>query len=167
MSDSLLTHGLYSPWNSPEQNTGVGSLSLLQGIFPTQGSNSGLPHYRWILHQLSHRGSPRILEWVAYPFSNRSSQPRNWTRSPALHTDSLPTELWGKHIIYTHIYIKIWQTPHRHVKCIHQYEWGLNSEKDSTPTGPTLMAEWWRIDAFELWCWKRLLRVPWTARRSN
>ena len=56
-----------------------GSLSLLQGIFPTQGSNPGLPHCRWILCQLSHKGSPRILEWVAYPFSTRSSQPRNQT----------------------------------------------------------------------------------------
>ena len=43
-----------SPWNSPGQNTGVGSLSLLQGIFPTQGLNSGLPHCRQILYQLSH-----------------------------------------------------------------------------------------------------------------
>ena len=63
----------YSPWNSPGQNTGVGCLSLLQGIFPTQGSNPGLPHCRRILYHLSHRGSPRILEWVAYPFCNRSS----------------------------------------------------------------------------------------------
>ena len=57
MSDSLRPHGLYSPWNSPAQNTGVGSLSLLQGIFPTQGSNLGLPHCRWIPYQLSHRGA--------------------------------------------------------------------------------------------------------------
>ena len=55
---TLRHHGLYSPWNSPGQNTGVGSLSLLQGIFPTQGSNPGLPHCRWILYQLSHKGSP-------------------------------------------------------------------------------------------------------------
>ena len=55
VSDSLRPHGLYSPWNSPGQNTGVGSLSLLQGIFPTQGSNPRLPHYRWILYQLSHQ----------------------------------------------------------------------------------------------------------------
>ena len=48
----------YSPWNSPEQNTGVGSLSLLQVIFPTQGSNPGLPYYRRILYQLSFKGSP-------------------------------------------------------------------------------------------------------------
>ena len=79
MSDSLQPHGLYSPWNSPGQNTGVGSLSLLQGIFPTQGSNPGLPHCKWILSQLSHKGSPRILEWVAYPFSSGSSRPRNQT----------------------------------------------------------------------------------------
>ena len=71
---------LYSPWNSPGQNTGVGSLSLLQGIFLNQGSNPGLPHSRWIPYQLSHEGSPRILEWVAYPFSRGSSQPRNQTR---------------------------------------------------------------------------------------
>ena len=50
---TLWPHGLYSPWNSPSQNTGVGSLSLLQGIFPTQGLNPGLPHCRWILYQLS------------------------------------------------------------------------------------------------------------------
>ena len=52
----LQPHGLYGPWNSPGQNTRVG-LSLLQGIFPTQGSNPSLPHYRWIRYQLSHRKS--------------------------------------------------------------------------------------------------------------
>ena len=117
VSYSLRAHGLY-PWNSPGQSTEVGSLSLLQGIFPTQGMNSGLPHCRWILYQLSHKGSPkttgvgslsllqgifptqgskpglphcsgfftswatreapRILKWVAYSFSSRFSQPRNW-----------------------------------------------------------------------------------------
>ena len=51
---------LYSPWNSPGQSTGVGSLSLLQGVFPTQGSNPGLLHCRQILYQLSHKGSPVI-----------------------------------------------------------------------------------------------------------
>ena len=117
MSNSLQPLGLYSPWNSPSQNTGVGSLSLLQRIFPeikprshtlqvdtwpakpqrkprntgvgslcllqqifpTQGMNPGLPHCRLILYQLSHKGSPRILEWVAYPFSSGSAQPRNQT----------------------------------------------------------------------------------------
>ena len=51
-----------SPWNSPGQNTGVGSLSLLQGIFPTQGLNPGLPHYRWILYQLSPKRSPLLAK---------------------------------------------------------------------------------------------------------
>ena len=77
--DSLWPHGLYSPWSSPSQNTGVGSLSLLQGIFPTQGSNHDLLHYRQILYHLSHKGSPRILESVAYIFSKESSRPRNLT----------------------------------------------------------------------------------------
>ena len=58
VSDSLQPHGLYSPWNSPGQNTGVGSLSLLQEVFPTQGLNPGLPHYRPILYQLSLKGGP-------------------------------------------------------------------------------------------------------------
>ena len=70
VSDCLRPHGLGSPWNSPGQDTGVRSLSLLQGIFPTQDSNSnpGLPHCKWILNQLSHKGSPRILEWIPIPF---------------------------------------------------------------------------------------------------
>ena len=54
VSDPLWPHRLYSPWNSPGQNTGVGSLSLLQGIFPTQGLKPGLPYCRRILYQLSH-----------------------------------------------------------------------------------------------------------------
>ena len=65
--------------DSPGKNTGVGCQALLQGIFPTQGSNPVLPHFRWILYWLSYLGNPRTLEWVDYPFSRRSSQPRNWT----------------------------------------------------------------------------------------
>ena len=57
VSDSLPPHGLYSPWNSPGQNTEVGSRSLLQGIFPTQGSNPGLLPLGQILYHLSHKGS--------------------------------------------------------------------------------------------------------------
>ena len=64
MSDSLWPHGLYNPWNSPGQNTGVGSHSFLQGIFPTQESNPGLPHCGRILFQLSHQGSPAHIEWM-------------------------------------------------------------------------------------------------------
>ena len=61
VSDSLWPHGLYSPVYSPGQNTGVGSLSLLQGIFPTQVSNPGLLHCRRILYLLSRKGRPRML----------------------------------------------------------------------------------------------------------
>ena len=50
--------GLYSPWNSPGQNAGVGSYSLLQGILPTQGLNLGLPHYRQIRYYLSNQRIP-------------------------------------------------------------------------------------------------------------
>ena len=92
MSDSLRLHGLYSPWNSPGQNAGVGSLSLLQGIFPTQVLNPGLPHCRQILYQLSHLGSPRILEWVAYPSSADLPDPGIELGFPAWQIDSLPTE---------------------------------------------------------------------------
>ena len=75
-----------TPWtiqsmefSRPDYWSGV-AFPLLQGIFPTQGSNSGLPYGRQILYQLSHQGGPRILEWVAYPFSSRSSRPRNRTK---------------------------------------------------------------------------------------
>ena len=91
LSGSLQPHGLYSSWNSPGETVGVGSCSLLQGIFPTQGLNLGLLHCRRIYH-LSHLGSLRILEWVTYPFSSRSSRPR----VSALQVDSLPAELPGK-----------------------------------------------------------------------
>ena len=62
MSNTLRRHGLYSLWNSPGRNTGVGILSLLQGIFPTQGSNPGLLHCRWILYQLRNQGSPERVK---------------------------------------------------------------------------------------------------------
>ena len=94
MSDSLRPLGLYSPWNFPGQNTEVSSLSVLQGVFPTQGSNPGLPHCRRILYQLSHKGSPGILKWVTYAFSSGSSQPRNRTGVSCIAGDSLPIELW-------------------------------------------------------------------------
>ena len=66
--------------DSPGKNTGIGCHALLQGIFPTEGLNPHLPHCRGFFYLLSHKGSPRLLEWVAYPFSKGSSQPRNWTR---------------------------------------------------------------------------------------
>ena len=85
-----------SPQNSPDQNTGGDSLFLLQGIFPTQGSNPGLPNCKQILYQLSHKGSPRILEWVAYSFPSGSSGLGIELGSPELQVDYLPSELSGK-----------------------------------------------------------------------
>ena len=66
MSTSLRPHGLYSLWNSPGQNTGVGSLFHLQGIVPIQVSNPGLLHCRQILYQMSHTGSP----YISHQFSH-------------------------------------------------------------------------------------------------
>ena len=73
-TDSLPTKSPGKP-----KKTGVGSLPFLQGNFPTQGSNPGHSHCWWILYQLSHKGSPRMLEWVACPFPSESSQPRSRT----------------------------------------------------------------------------------------
>jgi len=69
--------GSYVPGDSLGKNTGVGCHALFQGFFPTQGSNPDLPHSRRILYHLTHQGSPRIMEWVAYPFSKGTSPPRN------------------------------------------------------------------------------------------
>ena len=65
MSNSLQPHGLYptrllGPWDLPGKHTGVGCHFLLQGIFPTQGSNPGFPHYRQTLYRLSHR---EVQDW--------------------------------------------------------------------------------------------------------
>ena len=74
---------LYSPRHPPGQNTGVGSFSLPQGIFPTQGLNPGLPHFRQILYQLSHKGSPRILKRVAYSLIGYPLQ-YSWLENPMM-----------------------------------------------------------------------------------
>ena len=79
VSDSLRPHGLFSPWNSLGQNTGVSSLSLLQVIFPTQGSNLGLPHCRRIIYQLSHtrnRGESTVHLSASTPHSHSFSLAR-------------------------------------------------------------------------------------------
>ena len=123
VSNSLRPHGLYSPWNSPGQNTGVGSCSLLQGIFPTQGLNPGLPQCRWILYQLSHQVSPIwIFEthdfcsvWLSYSMSDSSPDfflspisafsphchpPLTNTASPVCHTrDTMDNWLFLKHTL--------------------------------------------------------------------
>ena len=70
------THGLWPaslscPWNSLGKNTGVGSHSLLQGIFPTQGLNPSLPHCRWILYCLNHQGSPLLEKFVLMSYCTK------------------------------------------------------------------------------------------------
>ena len=193
--------------NSLGQNTGVGSLSLLQEIFATQESNPGLLHCKWILYQLSHKGIPRILDWVAHPFSSRSSQLRNWTGvsciagNPALQEDSLLTELSGKpwnngqwQFIFLDSKITADGDCSHEIKrrlllgrkAMTNLDCMLKNRDITLPTKVRLVkamvflvvtygceswtikkAEHQRTDGFELWCWRRLLRVPWTARRSN
>ena len=88
---------LYSPWNSPGQYTGVGSLSLLQGIFPTQVLNLGLPHCRQTLYPLSLQG--------------RVFQITKWIEMKSVHThleiDLLPV-VWISHLILKEIISIYW-----------------------------------------------------------
>ena len=105
VSDSLRPHGLYSPWNSPGQNTGVGSLSLLQGIFPTQGLNPGLLRCRQILYQLSHKINSLKIRHGSLILSSAIYQDDHFVfhcsvhniyidtyNCPAFWADSLPSE---------------------------------------------------------------------------
>ena len=85
------------------KNTGVGCHALLQGIFPTQRLNPGLLHCKQILSCLSHQQSPWILEWVAYPFSRGSSQPRNQTRVSCIAGRFFTK--WVTRKTHIHIYI--------------------------------------------------------------
>ena len=73
-SGLTLCNTLQSPWNSPDQNTAVGSLSLLQQIFPTQESNQDLLHCRWILYQLSYQGRVNIPKSAAAAAAAKSLQ---------------------------------------------------------------------------------------------
>ena len=93
MSDSLLLHGL---WNSPGQNTGVGSLSLLQGIFTTQGPNRGLRIVGRFFTSWATREAQEY--WSGYPIPSPVDLPDPGIElgSPELQADSLPTELSGK-----------------------------------------------------------------------
>ena len=131
MSDSLQPHGLYSLWNSLGQNTGVDNLSLLHGIFPTQGSNPGssaladgffTSSTTWGTLKVKVKVSQscltlcnpmvcvvhgvlpdRIPEQVAFLFSRGSSNPGIKPRSPALQADSLPAEPQGKPFVLSTI----------------------------------------------------------------
>ena len=69
-------------WHDPGKNTAVGCHFLLQGIFPTQGSNQGLLHCRWILYYLSHKGSPKPGSEAPPPFTSEQP-PRSYLVVPA------------------------------------------------------------------------------------
>ena len=84
--------------DSPSKNPRVGCSALLQGIFPTQGSNPGIPHSKLILYHLSHQGSTRILEWVAYPFSRGTCRPRNQSGVSCI-AGELPGKPFCNHIV--------------------------------------------------------------------
>ena len=101
VSDSLRPHGLWPTrllcsWGFSRQEYWSGLPCPPSGIFPTQGSNPSFPHCRQTLYCLSHQGSPRMLERVAYPFSRGSSQPRNGTGVSCTAGRFLPAELSGK-----------------------------------------------------------------------
>ena len=121
VSDSLWPHGLNSPWNSPGQNTGVGSRSLLQGIIPTQGLNPGLPHCKRILYQLSYQRNgihytKPSLEAATYPMHLISSLVREAWRKPEI--------LYRKVRIFINstcllkVFIFVWRKPTKLCKAI-------------------------------------------------
>ena len=174
MSDFLWLHGLYSPWNSPGQNTWVGSFSLLQGTYPIQGSNPGLLHCRRILYQLSHKGSPL-----------KNKQTNKQTKKTELaSTVCVQSSLWNLLSRLT-LQSAIFNPPYMFFPPITVDS--ILKDRDVTLSTKVCLvkampfpvvtygceswtikkAENWRIDAFELWCWRRLLRALWTARRSN
>ena len=190
MSYSLRPHGLQPtrllcPWNSPGKTTRVGSHSLLQGIFPTQGSNLGLLHCRQILYHLSHQGS-----WLKTQHSKNKDH--------GISSHHLMANRWGNsgssdRLCFLGIITAEGDCSHEIKRCLllgRKATTNLSSIlKIRNITLPTKFhivkfmvflvvmyrcqswtvwkAEHRRIDAFELWCWRRLLRVPWTARRSN
>ena len=117
MSDSLQPHGLYSPRNSPGQNTGVGSLSLLPQDFPNSGTESRSPALQEDSLPAEPQGKPKNTAVIPYPFSSRSSWARNrtmvsciagrfftnWAIREALHTEGSRFKLKGKSVKSTNL----------------------------------------------------------------
>ena len=85
--------------DSPGKNTGVGCHALLPGIFPTQGLNPGLLHFRRILYSLSHQGAQENWSGQPVPSPVDLFNPGIEQGSPALQVDSLPADLPGKFIL--------------------------------------------------------------------
>ena len=97
MSNSLQPHGLYSPWNSPRQNPGIGSLSLLQGIFPTQELNRGLLHCRWMLYLLSYcsvQFSRSVMSDSLRPHVPLHARPPCPSPTPRVYPNPCPLSQW-------------------------------------------------------------------------
>ena len=99
LSDFLRPHGLYSPWNSLDQNTRVDNLSLFQRIFPTQGSNPRLLHCRWILYQLSYKFSSvqfsrSVVSDSLRPHESEHARTPCPSPSPVVHSDWRPSSPW-------------------------------------------------------------------------
>ena len=110
VSNSLQPHGLYSSWNSPGLNTGVGSLSLLQWIFSIQASNPCLPQQVDSL-PAEPQGKPKNTGvGRLFLLQQIFSSPGIELVSPALQADSLPTELWILNLICTYL-ISVFKTP--------------------------------------------------------
>ena len=140
--------------DSPGRNTGVGRHALLQRIFPTHGSNPGLPHCRQILLSSEPSGKPKNIGVGGYPFSRESSQPKNWTRVSCITgrfftswtIRDLDSILKSRDITLLTKLCLVKATVFPVVMCGCE-SWTIKK------------AECWSIDAFELWCWRRLLRV--------
>ena len=135
VSDSLQPHGIYSPRNSPGQNTGVDSHALLQGIFPTQGSNPHLPNCRRILHQLSHQGSPQMWELD----HKEGFALKNWCFRTVVLEKTLESPLDSKEIKQVN--------PKGNQSWILFGSWSSNT-----------LATWWKQLTYwkRPWCWERL-----------
>ena len=104
----LRSHGLYSPWSSPGQSTGVGSLSLLQGIFLTQELNLGLLHCRQILYQLSYEGTSVICEKMLWEYVDiLFSQPNyHWAYyAVSFHLVAMFPLIWSSYAIFIFIWV--------------------------------------------------------------
>ena len=114
--------------DSPGKNTGVDCYALPQRNFPTQGLNSGLPHCRQIIYQVSHQGSPRILEWVAYPFPRGSSQPRNWTKVSCI-TGRFFTNWTIREALSPYIVAYLWiETPDKKISHLWNITWDFGQQ---------------------------------------
>ena len=137
------------PWNSPSQNIGVGSLSLLQRIFQTQGSNPGLPHCRQILYQLSHKGNPFGLGHILILAS--------WV----LET-MRPVTAWLDHWICSAWPCCIWPSPCHHEKCRSSW-WGLGHHTNSVASCPEQLYLHTLFSSVQSFSHVWLFATPWIA----